>query len=173
MNIDPSILKERLSTKYKVSENTFRKAKKKVDTIPKDIKDSLRDGEGIFPGLIGEFLVKHVKKGELKNTHDYDLITPAGLKIDAKTKVRSVAPLSHYFCSVTDFNTRQKCDDYAFVSLLSDYSYGWFLGSIEKKEFYKKAKFFKKGEKDPTSPPHKPFYFKCDCYNLEIYKLTH
>ena len=173
MNIDPSILKERLSTKYKVSESTFLKAQQKVESMPEHINNSIRDREGFLPGFIGEFLVNYIKKGKVINTFDYDLIIPEGLKIDVKTKERSVAPRPNYLCSVASFNIDQKCDEYSFVSISRDYKYAWYLGSIEKEEFFHRAKEYKEGEKDPDSPPHKPFYFTCDCYNLEIYKLTH
>jgi hypothetical protein len=47
----------------------------------------------------------------------------------------------------------------------------WYLGSISKEEFYKKAVFRKKGELDPDSSPNYPFKFTADCYNIPTSEL--
>jgi hypothetical protein len=47
----------------------------------------------------------------------------------------------------------------------------WYLGSISKEEFFKKAVFRKKGEFDPDSPPTRKFYFTADCYNVPASEL--
>ena len=109
---------------------------------------------------------------EFKDTYDYDVTYGDGTKVDVKTKERTVPPRENYNCTVADFNTKQKCDEYAFVSVLNDHSTAWYLGKISKKDFYKEAKFYKEGELDPDSPPNAGFYFRADCYNIPISKLN-
>ena len=48
----------------------------------------------------------------------------------------------------------------------------WYLGKIDKSEFYQKARFYKEGDYDPDSPPRKSFYFRADCYNIPIRELN-
>ena len=156
--------------RFKVSEATFKEAKRRFDNFPL-INNSIRQREGGLVGYIGEALVLHLEGGEIKDTYDYDLIDRNGVKIDVKTKERKVAPRSNYNCTVADFNTKQKCDRYAFVSGLNDMKTAWYLGSISKEEFYKKAVFRKKGELDPDSSPNYPFKFTADCYNIPTSEL--
>lgn len=149
-------------------------------------RDSLRDGRGHFAGSLGE-IVKHDYLNELAG---YELLTwpvtyqeiinwdmrntISGLTFDAKTKERTQEPWSHYYCSVPAYNIEQKCDYYSFISTSENFRYVWLLGFISKKHFFAPgvAKKAKKGEYDDTSPPHRPFYFKCDCYNVRADQLT-
>ena len=116
---------------------------------------------------IGEEVAKHVLGGKIEDTYDYDIVY-GETKVDVKTKERTVPPRDYYECSVADFNTRQDCDEYAFVSVLDDLKEAWYLGKISKKEFYETAIFHKKGEVDPDNN----FTFKADCYNIPIHKLS-
>ena len=112
---------------------------------------------------IGEEVAKSVLDGDIKDTYDYDIIYQ-NTKVDVKTKERTVAPKSYYECSVADFNTKQACDEYAFVSVLNTLKEAWYLGKISKLDFYKKATFHRKGEVDTNNN----FTFKADCYNIPI-----
>jgi len=94
-------------------------------------------------GYIGEALVLHLEGGEIKDTYDYDLIDRNGVKIDVKTKERKVVPRSNYNCTVADFNTKQKCDRYAFG----------ILGVFLKKNFIKKQFLEKKESLIRILPP--------------------
>ena len=156
--------------KFTISTATRKKAEKRAADLPL-LNNSIRKGEGAAVAYIGEALVLHLEGGEIKDTYDYDLIDRNGVKIDVKTKERKVAPLPHYNCTVAAFNTKQKCDRYAFVNVLKDMKTAWYLGSISKEEFYKKAVFRKKGEFDPDSPPTRKFYFTADCYNVPASEL--
>jgi len=156
--------------KFTISTETRKKAEKRAADLPL-LNNSIRKGEGALVAYIGEALVLHLEGGEIKDTRDYDLIDRNGIKIDVKTKERKVAPLPHYNCTVAAFNTKQKCDRYAFVNVLKDMKTAWYLGSISKEEFYKKAVFRKKGEFDPDSPPTRKFYFTADCYNVPASEL--
>ena len=157
--------------KFRISSSTLLNIKDRAKTLPL-LNNSIRKGEGSVVAYIGEEVVKRVLNGNIEDTYDYDVVYGKGIKVDVKTKERTVAPMQHYNCTVADFNTRQDCDEYAFVSVLSDHSSAWYLGKISKKEFYKKARFHKEGELDPDSPPSRKFYFRADCYNIAISELN-
>jgi len=155
---------------FKVSKETLAKAKRRSARLPL-LNNSIRKGRGVIVAYLGESLVEKVLGGRIEDTYDYDIIYGDNVRVDVKTKERTVAPKENYNCTVADFNTAQKCDEYAFVSVLNDHSSAWYLGKINKKSFYEKAKFYKEGELDPDSPPGTGFYFKADCYNIPISKL--
>lgn len=131
------------------------------------LNNSIQRGGGSLGGFIGEFLAKEILGGEVKNTYEYDLVLPKGKTVDVKTKMTSVEPLPHYDCSIADYNTSQNCDYYAFVRVKNDYSVGWFLGWIKKKDYFKKARKLTKGERDGDNG----FVVKSDCWNLKIEEL--
>ena len=157
--------------KFKISNNTLLNIKDRAKTLPL-LNNSIRKGEGVVVAYIGEEVVKRVLNGKIEDTYNYDVVYGENIKVDVKTKERTVPPKEHYNCTVADFNTRQECDEYALVSVLNDNSTAWYLGKISKEDFYKEAKFYKEGELDPDSPPSTEFYFKADCYNIPISKLN-
>jgi len=130
------------------------------------LNHSILMGKGNFTGFLGEQIALQVLGGEWCNTYNYDIILD-GKRIDVKTKQTTVKPLPHYECSVAAYNTKQDCDDYAFVRVLKDYTIGWFLGSISKKEYFERARFLRKGDVDPSNN----FTVRADCYNLSIDSL--
>ena len=133
------------------------------------LNNSIRQGDGNLVGCLGELCALHCTNFgeiELANTYDYDLIA-GDLNIDVKTKECTSKPRLEYDCSVAAFNIKQDCDIYLFVRVLNNYQKGWVLGWIEKYEYFKKAKFFKRGEIDPSNN----FTVKADCYNLKIKDL--
>ena len=151
--------------KFIISTSALKRIKSRAATLPL-LKNSIRKGEGSLVAYIGEEVVKNVLKGEIKDTYDYDIIYK-NTKVDVKTKERTVAPKPYYECSVADFNTKQHCDEYAFVSVLNTMEAAWYLGKISKVDFYKTATFHEKGEIDPDNN----FVFKADCYNISISEL--
>ena len=148
--------------KFTVSDTALKRVKARAAKLPL-LNNSIRHGEGSLVAYIGEEVVKSVLRGEIKDTYDYDIVYQ-NLKVDVKTKERTVAPRPYYECSVADFNTQQDCDEYAFVSVLNTLKEAWYLGKISKPDFYKKAVFHRKGEIDPANN----FTFKADCYNIPI-----
>lgn len=130
------------------------------------LNHSILMGKGNFTGFLGEQVALQVIGGEWCNTYNYDIIFD-GKRIDVKTKQTTVKPLPHYECSVAAYNTKQDCDEYAFVRVLKDYTVGWFLGSIPKKEYFERARFLRKGDIDPSND----FTVRADCYNLSIDSL--
>ena len=155
---------------FAVTNQALERVKQRASKLPL-LNNSIRNGEGSIVAYIGEEVVKKVLNGKIEDTYDYDIIYNNDIKVDVKTKERTVAPRENYNCTVADFNTKQDCDEYAFVSVLNDHSKAWYLGKISKTEFYQKAKFYRKGELDPDSPPSKNFYFRADCYNIPISEL--
>ena len=131
------------------------------------LNNSILRGGGSIAGFIGEQIVLSVLGGVWKNSYDYDIILDDGKKIEVKTKQTSAVPKLHYDCSISNFNTKQKCDMYAFTRVHKDYSVGWFLGMLNKKEYFDKAVFMKKGSLDPANG----YTVRADCYNVPISEL--
>lgn len=134
---------------------------------------SIRKGEGNVYGFLGEFLVADLIGAEWVNggdkpSYDYDLLFK-GHRIDVKTKSCTSEPQPSYLVSIMPYYC-QKCDYYAFARVLSNCSMGWYLGSIKTEEFMDRAKFYKKGEVDPSSAFG--WTFKADGYHLPISELT-
>ena len=152
--------------KFIISNGAMQRVRARAEKLPL-LNNSIRKGEGSLVAYIGEEVVKSVLNGNIKDTYDYDIIYQ-DIKVDVKTKERTVAPKPYYECSVADFNTKQECDEYAFVSVLDTLKEAWYLGKISKPDFYKKAVFHRKGEVDPANN----FIFKADCYNIPISLLS-
>jgi hypothetical protein len=136
-----------------------------------ELNNSITKGEGNIVGFLGEevalkVLLDRGNKCERSNTYDFDIIVNSK-KIDVKTKLTSVIPKEYYSCSVASFNTKQKCDYYAFVRVYKDLSKAWWCGLYKKEDYYKDAVFMKKGQVDPDNN----FIVKADCYNLPISRL--
>ena len=151
-----------------ISDEIVNKAQAKSNELGL-LNNSIREGKGNLVGFIGEFLVADYFGGEVSNTYDYDLIIK-GKKIDIKTKETTVAPKSHYFCTVADYNTKQKCDSYYFVRVTKDLKTGYLLGGLTKDAFYRKARFYRRNDFDPTS--NQGWVFTADCYNVPISELV-
>ena len=135
------------------------------------LNNSITKGEGNFAGFLGEEIALNIIGGRLENTYHYDLIDDKGKTWDIKTKRCTSAPKDYYECSIAAFNTKQKCDNYAFVRIefKNDKPTGraWFLGGYIKKNYFRDARFLKKGDYDPDNN----YTVKADCYNLPINKL--
>ena len=131
------------------------------------LNNSIRQGDGNVVGFIGEQIAQQVLGATERNSYHYDLVLPNGLTVDVKTKQTTVKPRTDYDCSVAAFNTKQKCDYYAFVRVKSDLTTGWYLGSYKKQEYFQNAVALKKGQVDPSNN----FTVKADCYNMKISDL--
>jgi len=135
------------------------------------LNGSVTRGEGNEVGALGEILVldKYKDKAEYVGDYNYDLIIK-DKKVDVKTKKQNVPPANHHTYNIFAFNTTQKCDYYCFVVIHKDLTKGWIVGWKQKDEFFKTAKFRKKGEVD-DSIPNCTWTFKGDCYCLKITEL--
>tara|TARA_R100001129_G_scaffold186144_2_gene176641 strand:+ start:566 stop:1078 length:513 start_codon:yes stop_codon:yes gene_type:complete len=150
-----------------LSHQTITKAKILSEELP-SLRNSIERGAGNLAGLIGEVVAATVLNAKIQNTYDYDIITPDGERIDVKTKRCTSKPRLDYDCSIAAYNTKQRCDTYAFVRVLNDYTKAWYLGSLPKAEYFQKATKMKAGELDKSNN----FTVKADCYNLKIESLN-
>ena len=136
------------------------------------IRNSITRGQGISYGVLGEHITKLVlgceivNKGKKYNV-DYDLVLDDGTTVEVKTKKTTVEPKKYYECSVAKYNTKQKCDYYAFVRVLDTKKGGWFLGVMPKEKYFINAKFLKAGTRDGDNG----FLVRADCYNIAISEL--
>jgi len=133
------------------------------------LKKSITGGEGNLAGFLGERVVAEYLNIEKENTYQYDLITKKEKTYDVKTKRCKSKPLPDYTVSVCALNTSQDCDAYIFVRVDNEMTTAWILGYMPKKDYYKKAKFCKRGNLDPDSNCN--WRFKEDCYNMYIKDL--
>ena len=150
----------------KITPKIIERAKAKAKDLGK-LKNSITSGKGNLVGFIGEEIAMSCLGGELTNTYDYDLVLEDGTKVDVKTKSTTVAPLPYYDCSVAAYNTKQKCDAYAFVRVKKDLTKAWYLGILPKNTYFELAERFDKGDIDPANG----FIIKADCYNVKISEL--
>jgi len=133
------------------------------------LKNSISNGKGNVLGFLGEAMAASYLSLSLgENTYDYDMVLPDGRKIDVKTKKTTVAPKENYDCSISNFNTKQKCDIYVFCRVLEDQSRGWILGYDLKDNYMKTATFMKKGDIDQDNG----YKVRADCYNKQIKDLS-
>jgi|LakMenEpi03Aug12_release.lakeMendotaPanAssembly.Ray.scaffolds.fasta_scaffold75129_5 hypothetical protein len=131
------------------------------------LRNSITRGEGNVAGFLGELVVQSVMGGELKSTRDYDIVFDNDVKADVKTKRCTSAPLEHFDCSISDYNTVQKCNRYIFVRVLKDYKKAWILGWYPKDQYYTDATFIQQGQLDRSNN----WRAKCDCWNMPISSL--
>ena len=136
------------------------------------IRNSITRGQGNSYGFLGEQITQLVLGGKIVNKGkkynvDYDLVLDDGTTVEVKTKKTTVEPKKYYECSVAKYNTKQKCDYYAFVRVLDTKKGGWFLGVMPKEKYFINAKFLKAGTRDGDNG----FLVRADCYNLPISDL--
>jgi len=148
----------------KMKERAWRKAREMGE-----INNSITKGDGNIAGFLGEEVANNVIKGDINNTYDYDIVKN-GVTYDVKTKRCTSEPKPYYECSVAAYNTKQKCDHYIFVRLENvngRWTRAWLLGCYGKYDYFKNARFLKKGQTDGNNN----FKVKADCYNMEIGSL--
>ena len=134
------------------------------------IHNSIMKGGGNIAGFLGEEIANSLIDGAINNTYDYDITSKSGVKYDVKTKRCTSAPKPNYECSVANFNTKQKCDRYAFVRVEfknGKWGRAWLLGWLTHDEYFKKAKRLTKGDIDPSNG----FIVRADCHNVPISEL--
>jgi hypothetical protein len=151
----------------KITDDMFLKAREKNSEMGL-LRNSIIKGNGSIAGFLGEQIVLEVLGGEWVNTYEYDIVLENGLKVEVKTKQTTVTPKPDYSCSISNFNTHQQCDIYAFTRVMKDYSMGWYLGYCTPAEYFDKANFVKKGDFDPSNN----WTSHADCYNLPIQELN-
>jgi len=134
------------------------------------IHNSIMKGGGNIAGFIGEEIANSLIDGTVNNTYDYDITSKSGIKYDVKTKRCTSAPKPNYECSVANFNTKQKCDRYAFVRVEfknGRWGRAWLLGWLTHEEYFHSSKKLTKGQIDPSNG----FIVRADCHNVAISEL--
>lgn len=149
----------------KIKSEQIERAKQRL--VGRVLNNSITKGKSELYGKIAECIIEDTYGGKYINDYEYDLIVQ-GKKIEVKAKKRTVKPQPHYYVSIADFNTTQKCDLYCFVSVMDDLSMAYICGWMTPKQFYSRATFYKKGEPDPHD---NTFLIREDSYNLEIKHL--
>ena len=168
---------------YPVTREIIEAAEARAELLGK-LDNSIREGEGNLVGYIGEFVANCFIQGTLTTeepeVYQYDIYKTVNenlVTFDVKTKERTVSPKHDYDCSVANFNTRQNCDYYVFVSVLNKavdhkndppiYTNAWILGTMSKNDYYRKARYLTKGMIDPSNN----YEVKADCYNMAVHDL--
>jgi hypothetical protein len=153
----------------KISQEQIERAKKLYNF--KELKGSITKGNSNIFGALGEIIIYDIFKKNgynvsFNSTYDYDLMID-NFKIDVKTKRTTVIPKPNYLCSISNFNTKQKCDFYFFLRINENFEECYLLGYKQKNDFFNEATFNKKDSFDVNG-----WSFKDDCYNLQIEKLN-
>ena len=131
------------------------------------LRNSITSGQGNLAGFIGEVVLAEVLDAKQANTYDSDLLFDDGKTIDVKTKRTRCKPLDYYECSIAAYNTKQRCNYYAFCRVNNDMDTLWFLGLVEKGRYFEMSRYLKKGAQDGDNG----FVVKADCYNITIKDL--
>lgn len=133
------------------------------------LRNSITKGKSNIWGMLGEAIVAKYTGSTLADTYQYDLLSPEGKKLEVKTKktTLTIPPKTHFECSVCDHNSKQKCDYYVFVRVSTNSNKAWICGQIDKNNLKSKARYFKKGDKDPRNN----YTVHASCWNLNIGEL--
>ena len=134
------------------------------------LNKSFMKGRGNVVGFLGEEIVLAALPGSrLADDYNYD-IEWEGARFEVKTKRTTASPLPYYMCSVSDHNTLQDTNNYIFCRVLSQngmFTKGWVLGYIAKGDFFRRARFMRKGEKEGDNG----YIVKNDCWSVRIDEL--
>ena len=148
--------------KVKITQEIYDAAKAEADSIPK-LRRSITRRSGLLPGLIAEYAAAKAIGAKKANTYDFDLLL-GPTTIDVKSRRCLREPKLTDVVSIYTVNVKQRCKKYLFVKVRADLKVAWVLGIIDKFEFFRKAKFYRKGQKDPVSKRK----IKADCFILPI-----
>lgn len=152
-----------------VTPDQYDRAEKRANELG-ILNNSITNGKSNGWGMLGEEIVRDLFHcTDSDDIYNYDLKTPNGMKLEIKTKKTSMKkrPQGHFECSVCHHNTRQKCDAYVFVRVSTEIPKAWICGYKPKKDFMREARYFKKGDTDPSNG----YKVHASCYNLNISEL--
>jgi hypothetical protein len=149
------------------------------------LNDSITAGTGAAAGYLGEEIVAAYLGAEIVSSgagtakYDHDLVLD-GVRIEVKTKRRTVPPMPHYTVSIAETSLHQRPDVYVFVSLqfarsvkletgtqyfgLQD---AWLLGRKTPCDFLEQATKWNPGDVDQSND----FTAHVAMYNLPIEHL--
>ena len=139
-----------------------------------DINNSILRGKGNFAGYLGEELVTAEVEGcREHNTFKHDIMMDRDgelVRVEVKTKRRTVEPQGHYTCHIAATSKHQDPDVYVFCSIKIKRDHpleGWILGWLSREEFYDKARFVNAGDRDEDG-----FKQHVDAYVVRIDELN-
>jgi len=142
----------------KFTDDMVARAKTKAKSLG-SINNSIRKGEGNIVGYLGEEIVAHYMKADIISNdegtekYNYDLVKD-GKKIEVKSKERTVPPKGYYDASVAETSRHQKTDIYVFTSIQCNGGEpvrAWICGQKDAKEYFEQARFYAKGDIDPSN----------------------
>lgn len=131
------------------------------------LRGSITHGKGNVIGFIGEILASEYIGAIMDRTYDYDMVYK-GYTIDVKTKRTTIEHVyTNFEASISNWNPHQKCDFYLFSRVNLDKKLCWLIGYIKPEDYFKHAKFMKKGMLDKSNG----YLIKYDCWNLPYFHL--
>ena len=142
----------------KFTDDMVARAKAKAKSLG-SINNSIRKGKGNIVGYLGEEIVAHYMKADIISNdegtekYNYDLVKD-GKKIEVKSKERTVPPKGYYDASVAETSRHQKTDIYVFTSIQCNGGKpvrAWICGQKDAKEYFEQARFYAKGDIDPSN----------------------
>ena len=142
----------------KFTDDMVARAKVKADNLGK-LRRSIRGGKGNTIGYLGEEIVAHYMKADIISNdegtekYNYDLVKD-GKKIEVKSKERTVPPKGFFDASVAETSRHQKTDIYVFTSIQCNGGKpvrAWICGQKDAKEYFEQARFYAKGDIDPSN----------------------
>ena len=134
------------------------------------LKHSITNGKSNIWGMLGEEIIRDLLKcSDSTDIYNYDLMTPKGKRLEIKTKktVLTIPPKYYFECSVCAHNTNQQCDMYVFLRVSTSCKKAWVCGYMERDDFFKKARYFKKGDRNYSNN----HTIGASCYNLNVSEL--
>jgi len=152
-----------------VTTDQYNRAEKRAEELGV-LRNSITSGRSNGWGMLGEEVIRdYLNCTDSDDIYNYDLKTPNGVRLEIKTKKTSMtaAPKPYFECSVCNHNPRQKCDVYLFLRVSTKVNKAWICGYMEKQEFMKEARFFKKGDTDASNG----YKVHASCYNMNISEL--
>ena len=134
-----------------------------------EINNSITHGDGNIAGFLGEEVANQLICGDICNTYDYDIVKG---DTDMMLKQKDVLQNQKVITNVLLLRlTRGKTAITMFFVRIENvkgrWGRAWVLGSYEKEQYFKDARFLEKGKIDGNNN----FRVKADCYNMPINKL--
>lgn len=160
-----------------ITQSMIDTAQKRADAMGA-IKNSLTKGDGNLSGFLGEEMVLSLYPNfTADSTKDFDITYKESgeiLKVEVKTKRRTVEPKDFYTCHIAKTSAHQDPDIYFFCQVnLKEKPYkGWVLGWLPKSVFYERAEYRHKGQLDERGFAEKTNSFVCkisDLYSLDLF----
>ena len=151
------------------TDEQMQRAKERAEELG-ELRNSITRGKSNVWGMLGEEVIRdYLNCTDSDDIYNYDLLTPNGHKLEIKTKktTMTVPPKGHFECSVCNHNPNQNCDIYVFVRASTRSKKVWICGMKDKTSFAQQARYFKKGDTDPSNG----YRVHASCWNMNISEL--